>query len=112
MRLLLPWIWTNLWGRVPQHFSPAKTTLSASLFLRANASRTETSRTPGEISRVSFLNGAYFWTHRFVSRASSQTEIVRVEMQKRAIAVFAVGILLSVAGFAKDKKKNILPAYV
>ncbi len=33
-------------------------------------------------------------------------------MQKRAIVVFAVGILLSVSGFAKDKKKNILPAYV
>lgn len=32
-------------------------------------------------------------------------------MQKRAIAAFAVCILISAAGFAKDKK-NILPAYV
>ena len=37
---------------------------------------------------------------------------MRVEMQKRAMAVFAVGFLLSATGFAKDKKKNILPAYV
>lgn len=33
-------------------------------------------------------------------------------MQKRAIVVFAVGVLLSVAAFANDKKKNILPLYV
>jgi len=33
-------------------------------------------------------------------------------MQKQAMAVFAMGILISATGFAKDKKKNILPAYV
>jgi len=33
-------------------------------------------------------------------------------MQKRAIALFAVGVLISTTGFAKDKKKNILPPYV
>jgi len=33
-------------------------------------------------------------------------------MHKRAAAVFAVSLLLATAGFAKDKKKSIMPAYV
>ncbi|MGA7314790.1 MAG: hypothetical protein WBX22_12545 [Silvibacterium sp.] len=33
-------------------------------------------------------------------------------MHKRAAAVFVMTLLLTTAGFAKDKKKNILPAYV
>jgi hypothetical protein len=33
-------------------------------------------------------------------------------MRKRAIAVFAAGILIAATGFAKDKKKSVLPAYV
>ena len=33
-------------------------------------------------------------------------------MQKRTIALFAVVLLTTATGFAKDKKKSILPAYV
>lgn len=33
-------------------------------------------------------------------------------MQKRTIALFAVVLLTTATGFAKDKKKNVLPAYV
>lgn len=33
-------------------------------------------------------------------------------MYKRAAAVFAVSLLLATAGFAKDKKKSIMPPYV